>query len=290
MKRVAKLFLALAVVASPMLFTSCDDYDDNGYYYYNDLVSSAVRNYRYDYPNGSDYYTAYNWFYVHYPEAYTNEFYAFMDAIGSSRNAYWNSYNNGNYNWNNNYNNQYNSSNNQLVAEAQTLTGEWEGDIIYEYTNDKTHQRVRDQFTANLKFFQYDSSTSSLSGNGVEVDTNSKGETQTLNFSWYVNNDGSIYIKYTKTGTIFVLDKNKGNDGFHLGYEQGKGYDTFLGTGYSTNTTDVLKLDLARQRPASAKASTLSTRVASQYTSFGKATQNDFAKFKTDAVSRLHER
>ena len=87
MKRVAKLFLALVVVASPMLFTSCDDYDDNGYYYYNDLVSSAVRNYRYDYPNGSDYYTAYNWFYVHYPEAYTNEFYAFMDAIGSSRNA-----------------------------------------------------------------------------------------------------------------------------------------------------------------------------------------------------------
>ena len=81
MKRVAKLFLALAVVASPMLFTSCDDYDDNGYYYYNDLVSSAVRNYRYDYPNGSDYYTAYNWFYVHYPEAYTNEFYAFMDAV-----------------------------------------------------------------------------------------------------------------------------------------------------------------------------------------------------------------
>lgn len=290
MKRVAKLFLALAVVASPMLFTSCDDYDDNGYYYYNDLVSSAVRNYRYDYPNGSDYYTAYNWFYFHYPEAYTNEFYAFMDAIGSSRNAYWNSYNNGNYNWNNNYNNQYNSSNNQLVAEAQTLTGEWEGDIIYEYTNDQTHQRVRDQFKANMKFFQYDSSTSSLSGNGVEVDTNSKGATQTLNFSWYVNNDGSIYIKYTKSGTIFVLDKNKGNDGFHLGYEQGKGYDTFFGTGYSTNTTDVLKLDLARQRPASAKASTLSTRVASQYTSFGKATQNDFAKFKADAVDRLHER
>ena len=246
MKRVAKLFLALAVVTSPMLFTSCDDYDDNGYYYHNDLVSRAVRNYRYDYPNGSDYYTAYNWFYDHYPEAYTNEFYAFMDAIGSSRNAYWNSYNNGNYNWNNNYNNQYNSSNNQLVAEAQTLTGEWEGNIIYEYTDDKSHQRVRDQFTANMKFFQYDSSTSSLSGNGVEVDTNSKGVSQTLNFSWYVNNDGSIYIKYTKTGTIFVLDKNKGNDGFHLGYEQGKGYDTFFGTGYSTNTTDVLKLDLEK--------------------------------------------
>ena len=290
MKRVAKLFLALAVVASPMLFTSCDDYDDNGYYYYNDLVSNAVRNYRYDYPNDSDYYTAYNWFYANYPEAYTNEFYAFMDAIGSSRNAYWNSYNNGNYNWNNNYNNQYNSSNNQLVVEAQTLTGEWEGNMIYEYTNDQTHQRVRDQFKANMKFFQYDSSTNSLSGNGVEVDTNSKGETQTLNFSWYVNNDGNIYIKYTKSGTIFVLDKNKGNDGFHLGYEQGKGYDTFFGTGYSTNTTDVIKLDLARQRPASAKASTLSTRVASQHTSFGKATQNDFAKFKADAVDRLHER
>ncbi len=42
MKRVAKLFLALAVVASPMLFTSCDDYDDDGYYYHNDLVRDCI--------------------------------------------------------------------------------------------------------------------------------------------------------------------------------------------------------------------------------------------------------
>lgn len=82
MKRVTKFFLALAVVASPMVFTSCDDDDPwNNGYYYDDLVTNAVRNYNYQFPNGSDYYTAYNWFYYNYPDAYTEEFYQFMDAL-----------------------------------------------------------------------------------------------------------------------------------------------------------------------------------------------------------------
>ena len=54
MKRVTKFFLALAVVASPMVFTSCDDDDPwNNGYYYDDLVTNAVRNYNYQFPNGS---------------------------------------------------------------------------------------------------------------------------------------------------------------------------------------------------------------------------------------------
>ena len=94
MKRITKLFLALAIVASPLTLTSCDNdfYDGDDYYYYNNLVTSAVRNYLYQYPNGSSYYTAYNWFYYNYPEATTSEFYAFMDAVGSNRY----------YNWDNN--------------------------------------------------------------------------------------------------------------------------------------------------------------------------------------------
>ena len=63
MKRITKLFLALAIVASPLALTSCDnDFYDGDDYYYNNLVTSAVRNYLYQYPDGSSYYTAYNWF------------------------------------------------------------------------------------------------------------------------------------------------------------------------------------------------------------------------------------
>ncbi len=282
--------LALAVLASPLTFTSCDDDPLYDGYYYNELVTDAVNNYRYTFPNGSDYYTAYNWFYYNYPDAYTEEFYQFMDIIGSSRTAYWDYYNNGGYSWNNNYNQQQNSQDNSLVTEAQILCGEWEGNLRYEYTDDKTKQRVRDEFTANMKFFQYNSSSTSLSGNGVEVDTDAKGNQQTLDFSWYVDKDGDIYIKYTKKGTIFVLDLQSKDAGFHLGYEKEKGYDTFFGTAFSTNTEDVMYLDLARQQTSGAKAAPGVKTRASQGKAFGNATQNNFAKSSADAVNRLHER
>lgn len=279
MRRISKFFMALAIVASPLALTSCDDdpWGDNNYYY-NDLVSDAVRNYLREYPSGSSYYTAYNWFYYYYPEATTSEFYAFMDAVGY----------NSSYNWNNNYRQEENGQVNTLV-EAQTLTGEWDGNMTLEYTDDTTHQRKRNSFRANMKFFQYNSSTDSRQGNGVEVDTDAQGNTQTLAFSWKVLDNGNIEIKYTKTGTIFILDANAANDGFHLGYESAKGYDTFYGTARSTNTTDVMRFDLARQRPASAKAQNALTRASSK-ASFGSAKTNDYAKNSAGAVNGLRER
>ena len=273
MRRISKFFLALAIVASPLALTSCDDD------YYDDLVTSAVRNYLGEYPSGSSYYTAYNWFYYYYPEATTSEFYAFMDAVG----------NNSSYNWNNNYRQEENGQVNKLVEEAQTLTGEWDGNMTVEYTDDATHQRKRDSFRANMKFFQYNSSANSLQGNGVEVDTDAQGNTQTLAFSWKVLDNGNIEIKYSKTGTIFNLDINTTNDGFHLGYDKTKGYDTFYGVARSTNTTDVMRFDLARQRPASAKAQNALTRATSK-ASFGAAKTNDYAKNSAGAVNGLHER
>ena len=279
MRRISKLFLALAIVAGPLTLASCDNDpwgDDN--YYYNDLVSDAVRNYLREYPSGSSYYTAYNWFYYYYPEATTSEFYAFMDAVGY----------NSSYNWNNNYRQEENGQVNTLV-EAQTLTGEWDGNMTLEYTDDTTHQRKRNSFRANMKFFQYKSSTNSLQGNGVEVDTDAQGNTQTLAFSWKVLDNGNIEIKYTKTGTIFNLDINATNDGFHLGYDKTKGYDTFYGVARSTNTTDVMRFDLARQRPASAKAQNALTRASSK-ASFGSAKANDYAKNSAGAVNGLRER
>lgn len=280
MRRISKLFLALAIVAGPLTLASCDNDpwgDDN--YYYNDLVSDAVRNYLREYPSGSSYYTAYNWFYYYYPEATTSEFYAFMDAVGS----------NNNYNWNNNYRQQENKQVNGLISEAQTLTGEWDGNMTVEYTEDATQQRKSDSFKANMKFFQYNSSANSLQGNGVEVDTDAQGKTKTLSFSWKVLDNGNIEIKYSKTGTIFILDINATNDGFHLGYDETKGYDTFYGVARSTNTTDVIRFDLARQRPANAKAANAFTRASSK-ASFGSAKENDYAKKSAGAVNGLHER
>ena len=280
MRRISKLFMALAIVASPLALTSCDDDPwGDGSYYYNDLVTDAVRNYLREYPSGSSYYTAYNWFYYYYPEATTSEFYAFMDAVG----------NNSNYNWNNNYRREENGQVNKLVEEAQTLTGEWDGNMTVEYTEDATQLRKRDSFRANMKFFQYNSSANSLQGNGVEVDTDAQGKTKTLAFSWRVLDNGNIEIKYSKSGTIFILDANAANDGFHLGYESAKGYDTFYGTARSTNTTDVMRFDLARQRPASAKAQNALTRASSK-ASFGSAKTNDYAKNSAGAVNGLHER
>ncbi|WP_314699097.1 hypothetical protein [Prevotella jejuni] len=280
MRRISKLFLALAIVAGPLTLASCDNDpwgDDN--YYYNDLVSDAVRNYLREYPSGSSYYTAYNWFYYYYPEATTSEFYAFMDAVGS----------NNNYNWSNNYRQQENKQVNGLISEAQTLTGEWDGNMTVEYTEDATQQRKSDSFKANMKFFQYNSSANSLQGNGVEVDTDAQGKTKTLSFSWKVLDNGNIEIKYSKTGTIFILDINATNDGFHLGYDETKGYDTFYGVARSTNTTDVMRFDLARQRPANAKAANAFTRASSK-ASFGSAKENDYAKKSAGAVNGLHER
>ena len=280
MRRISKFFMVLAIVTSPLAFTSCDDdlWGDNNYYY-NDLVNDAVRNYLREYPSGSSYYTAYNWFYYYYPEATTSEFYAFMDAVG----------NNNNYNWNNNYRQQENKQVNGLISEAQTLTGEWDGNMTVEYTDDATRQRKSDSFRANMKFFQYNSSANSLQGNGVEVDTDAQGKTKTLSFSWKVLDNGNIEIKYSKTGTIFILDINATNDGFHLGYDETKGYDTFYGVARSTNTTDVMRFDLARQRPANAKAANALTRASSK-ASFGSAKENDYAKKSAGAVNGLHER
>ncbi|MBF1624014.1 hypothetical protein [Prevotella sp.] len=279
MRRISKFFMALAIVASPLALTSCDDDPwGDGSYYYNDLVTDAVRNYLREYPSGSSYYTAYNWFYYYYPEATTSEFYAFMDAVGY----------NSSYNWNNNYRQEENGQVNTLV-EAQTLTGEWDGNMTLEYTDDTTHQRKRNSFRANMKFFQYNSSTDSRQGNGVEVDTDAQGNTQTLAFSWRVLDNGNIEIKYSKSGTIFILDANAANDGFHLGYESAKGYDTFYGTARSTNTTDVMRFDLARQRPASAKAQNALTRASSK-ASFGSAKANEYAKNSVGAVNGLRER
>lgn len=266
MKQITKFLMVLALVAVPVGFTSCDD-DEEYCYYYNDLVTEAVRNYWYTYPSGADYDTTRNWFLYYYPSATAVEFAEFMNAVN------------------------YGNVNDPLMAEAQMLSGEWAGKMTIAF--DENGKRLSQTFYANMKFFQYETSKNSLSGHGTEVDTGADGSTQTLDFSWSVDKNGDIYIKYTKSGTIFRMDAHSSQKGFHLGYEKAKGYDTFYGYGVSTNTTDEFYIDLARQATNNAKGRIMKSRTATEDVTcrvFGKAVRNSGPAYSAKAVSGLRER
>lgn len=273
MRQITKFLMVLALIALPMGFTSCDTEDD---YYppYSSLVTEAVQNYWRAYPGGTDYYTTREWFLYYYPMATAAELADFMDAV--------------NYDYVDNYNP---SNNDPLLNEVQMLSGEWAGNMTIAF--DKNEQRLSQTFHANMKFFQYESSKNSLSGHGTEVDTANDGSTQTLDFSWYIDKNGDIYIKYTKSGTIFRMDAKSNQKGFHLGYESQKGYDTFYGYGVSTNTTDEFYIDLARQATNNAKAKILkaytTTNNIGNYV-FGNATRNYNSLNSAKAIDGLRAR
>ena len=124
-------------------------------------------------------------------------------------------------------------------------------------------------------------------------------EVQMLSGEWAGNmtiafdKNGDIYIKYTKSGTIFRMDAKSSQKGFHLGYESQKGYDTFFGYGVSTNTTDEFYIDLARQATNNAKAKILkaytTTNNIGNYV-FGNATRNYNSLNSAKAIDGLRAR
>ena len=121
-------------------------------------------------------------------------------------------------------------------------------------------------------FYQNKNNRNSLSGNGIEIDyaTDGSDDQQTLKFSWYIDNNGDIYIKYA-SGATYVMDANASQYGFHLGAEQGKRYDTFFGYMIGTGMAkgDIMYIDLERNSANGARASRSSTSAGS---SFGKGT------------------
>ena len=85
--------------------------------------------------------------------------------------------------------------------------------------------------------------------------------------------NGDIYIKYKKSGATFVLDYGSSQAGFHLGYEDKKGYDTFFGYMIGTGSVkgDVIYFDFERlNNTNNAKAQTRGADVT-EHKSFGKA-------------------
>lgn len=145
---------------------------------------------------------------------------------------YWyDDYNHGGWGWDQGDWNQgaQGSQTQWLLDEAQTLVGDWYGNVQLSELASDGNSRNNYQFEANMIFYQDKNNRNSLSGNGIEIDyaTDGSDDQQTLKFSWYIDNNGDIYIKYA-SGATYVMDANASQYGFHLGAEQGKRYDTLV--------------------------------------------------------------
>lgn len=133
-------------------------------------------------------------------------------------------------------------------------------------------------FHAEMTFYQAGDKVNSLSGNGVEVDYADDGsnESQTLKFTWYIDKNGDIYIRYNETGATYVMDAGAKQYGFYLGDEKGRDvfYGYMIGTGKAKG--DVMQIDLVRYDPSGARKKTRSAATDSVAPSFGKATGRAF--------------
>ncbi len=174
--------------------------------------------------------------------------------------GWYDDYNHGGWGWNQGDWDQgsQGSQNQDLLDEAQTLVGDWYGKVQLSELAEDGNSRNNYEFDANMIFYQSDGKSNSLSGNGVEIDyaTDDSGDTQTLKFSWYIDNNGDIYIKYTDSQTTYVMDAGASQYGFHLGEEKGKPNDTFYGYMIGTGRAkgDIMYIDLERNSSSTAAA------------------------------------
>ena len=139
---------------------------------------------------------------------------------------YWHDdYNHGGWGWNQgDWNNGSNGSqDDDLLLEAQTLTGDWRGSVMLSELAEDGQSRNNYSFNAEMTFYQAGDKVNSLSGNGVEVDYADDGsnESQTLKFTWYIDKNGDIYIRYN-SGATYVMDAGAKQYGFYLGDEKGQ--------------------------------------------------------------------
>lgn len=145
--------------------------------------------------------------------------------------------------WVNNADDNADSDAKYLKDLANTLRGHWEGAMRYEY-NDDNGQRAIAQFNAQIEFDQYDAT--GLGGRGREIDiatSNGKTETQTLNFTWKIDERTSdIYITYDsskKKYRITMLDKESNLQSY-------LDANRFEGTMIGVNNTEYIDFKLAR--------------------------------------------
>ena len=176
------------------------------------------------------------------------------------------------------------SQNSQLVQLANKLMGEWYGTAQFSYLNDDGESRTTLDFNVDMKFFQYGNSGNKLSGYGIEndykfsADGTKVDDQQTLNFSWYIGDNGDIYIKYDNGGT-YAMDASAKYYGYYLGRENNQSNDVFYGymIGLDDAQGKLMNINLERVNSTSnAKGNaTASSKVnAMESLSFGKLTVN----------------
>ena len=208
--------------------------------------------------------------------------------------GWYEDYNQGGWGWNQGDWNQGSngSQNSQLIEEAQTLVGEWYGPVIYSYINEDGVSRGKDEFYATMIFYQSGDRRNALSGSGIEVDEvyDEKGnvvDSQNLKFTWYIDNNGDIYIKYTNSGATFVLDAGASQTGFHLGAEKGNHRYTFYGymIGIGNAKGDIINFDFEEVPTGYAKKLTRSAGGSAN--TFGKASG---IRKMTGAEKKLNQR
>lgn len=86
---------------------------------------------------------------------------------------YWyDDYNHGGWGWDQGGWNQgaQGSQNQRLLEEAQTLVGDWNGNVQLSELASDGNSRNNYQFDANMIFYQDKNNRNSLSGNGIEID------------------------------------------------------------------------------------------------------------------------
>ena len=110
--------------------------------------------------------------------------------------------------------------------------------------------------------------SNAIKGTGTEYDyyrnaDGSVGNSQTLHFSWYIDNNGDIYVKYD-SGSTFVMDMNASQHGFYLDEATG----IFRGYMIGTNNSDLIQFDFTRQT-SGAKGSKGLKAVSPKTTTFG---------------------
>lgn len=91
--------------------------------------------------------------------------------------------------WNGYYpdNDNNGSEADQMVA---VLSGRWQGDMVYTYTDDNAKpgekKRVSEKYAVEMTFYRSEDAKDRYAGQGVEVDRNEQGDTQALNFTWWM--------------------------------------------------------------------------------------------------------
>lgn len=176
----------------------------------------------------------------------------------------------GNNYWPDEYPNNGCNDADQMVA---VLIGRWKGDMVYTYTADNAQpgspNRVSEKYKVEMTFYRRETANEDYAGQGVEVDKNEQGDTQALNFVWWIDTkNGDIYVKYTDSNTIFRMDANSSEHGYHLGWESERNAYTFFGYLVGQSNDDEIYIDLERA-DSQWKAKPFATTTWSNVLNFG---------------------